>query len=385
MRILHVVPTYLPATRYGGPIYSVHGLCKALAAHGHDVHVFTTNVDGPGVSDVPLAQAVDLDGVKVWYFPTGLARRLYRSPAMARALEQRLDAFDILHLHSVFLWPTTVAARLARRRGVPYVLSPRGMLVGDLIRKRSPLLKTAWIELFERANVAGAASLHLTADVEAVELRKLKFRPRRLDIVPNGVDLPPDFPAEPRAPGCARVLSLGRVNWKKGLDRLIAAMAHVPDAELVIAGNDDEGYRPRLEAYAREMGVAARVVFHGPVHGEAKWNLIRSCDVFAMASYSENFGIVALEALACGRPVVVTPEVGLAQTVSEIGAGIVAEGRPETFGGAILALMNDEERRERMGRAGVAAASKSFSWSGVAERMEGLYSACVSTPADGGR
>ena len=71
LKLLHVVPTYLPATRYGGPIYSVHGLCKALAVRGHEVHVFTTNVDGPGDSAVPLGRPVDLDGVKVWYFPRG--------------------------------------------------------------------------------------------------------------------------------------------------------------------------------------------------------------------------------------------------------------------------------------------------------------------------
>ena len=77
MRILHVVPTYIPAYRYGGPIYSVHGLCKVLAAHGHDIHVFTTNVDGPNDSDVPLGTPVDMDGVKVWYFPSKHLRRLY--------------------------------------------------------------------------------------------------------------------------------------------------------------------------------------------------------------------------------------------------------------------------------------------------------------------
>ncbi|MCC3244457.1 glycosyltransferase [Methylocystis sp. WRRC1] len=380
MRILHVVPTYLPATRYGGPIYSVHGLCKALAARGHEVHVFTTDVDGSSVSDVPLEQAVDLDGVQIWYFGTGLGRRLYRSPLMARALDQRIDAFDILHLHSVFLWPTTFAARLAQRRQIPYVLTPRGMLVGDLIRKKSWLLKTSWIELFERANVRGAAALHLTAEVEAVEIRKLGFKPSRVDIIPNGVDMPPeelDEQCEKRL----RVLSLGRVNWKKGLDRLIAAMAYVPQAELVIAGNDEEGYCERLEVCAKEAGVGDRILFQGPVHGAAKWRLLRSCHVFAMASYSENFGVAALEAMACGRPVVVTPQVGLAQSVRETGAGVVADGAPEMFGRALLTLLNDAETRERMGRAGAKAAAERFSWARVSERIENVYQECLNVPS----
>ena len=76
MRLLHVVPTYLPASRYGGPLYSVHALCAALAKRGHDVHVYTTNVDGPGVSAVPVDRPVDMDGVQVSYFVTGRGRRL---------------------------------------------------------------------------------------------------------------------------------------------------------------------------------------------------------------------------------------------------------------------------------------------------------------------
>jgi hypothetical protein len=86
MRILHVVPSYYPATRYGGTIRSVHGLCAGLASCDHDVQVLTTNVDGPGVSDVPLDRPVMRDGVAIHYCSVGLGRRLYRSPAMGRDL-----------------------------------------------------------------------------------------------------------------------------------------------------------------------------------------------------------------------------------------------------------------------------------------------------------
>jgi len=381
LRVLHVVPTYLPATRYGGPIVSVHGLCKALAARGHDVHVYTTNVDGGGVSDVELERPVDVDGVKAWYFPTGLGRRLYRSPTMGVALERSTATFDVIHLHSVFLWPTTAAARLARKRRVPYVLCPRGMLVEDLIRRKSRWLKSTWIAAFERANIAGAASLHFTAEIEAEEFRRLGFNAMRVDIVANGVEAPGKsaLGAATQASTGARprVLSLGRVNWKKGLDRLICAMAYVPSAELVIAGNDEEGYQPKLERLAANVGVADRTVFVGPVYGDRKWEFIRSCDVFAMASRSENFGIAALEAMACGRAVVATPEVGLARTIEESGAGLVAEGDPQSFGRALASVLADANLREAMGRLGARVAAAEFSWGGVAERVESIYRECV--------
>src|SRR5262245_12393968 len=137
MRILHVVPSYLPAHRYGGPIYSVHGLAKALVERHHEVHVFTTNVDGLGVSDVPVGCSVNVDGVKVRYFPVTWPRRLFRSPALALALKEMVPQMSIVHLHSVFLWPTWAAAQASRKEHVGYVVSPRGMLVRELIKRRS--------------------------------------------------------------------------------------------------------------------------------------------------------------------------------------------------------------------------------------------------------
>jgi glycosyltransferase involved in cell wall biosynthesis len=107
-----------------------------------------------------------MDGVKVWYFPSRRLRRLYWSPPMARMLASEIGSFDLVHLHSVFLWPTWAAARAARRRGIPYALSPRGMLVKDLLRARSRYAKTAWIALIERANLAHAAGIHVTSPVE---------------------------------------------------------------------------------------------------------------------------------------------------------------------------------------------------------------------------
>src|SRR6516162_11089244 len=95
MRILHVVPSYLPAVRYGGPIFAVHGLCRALAARGHHVEVFTTNVDGPNNSAVPLGISVPLDGVHVRYFPSKKIRRLYWSPPLGRTLKSHIAEFTV--------------------------------------------------------------------------------------------------------------------------------------------------------------------------------------------------------------------------------------------------------------------------------------------------
>jgi len=387
MKILHVVPTYAPAWKHGGPIRSVHGLCKALAARGHQVTVFTTDVDTEGA--VPVGRAVALDGVEVWYFPVTVPRRLYRSPRMGAALRQRIAGFDVVHLHSVFLWPTAAAARAAERAGVPYLLAPRGMLVPDLLRRRGRWRKAAWLRLVERRTLARAAGLHVTAELEAEEARKLDLPLPRVFVVPNGIDPEaapsPDAPAAPvrdLLAGPPFLLYLGRLSWKKGLDRLIPAMTRVPDTVLAVAGNDEEGIRPKLEALTREAGVAGRVVFLGPVDGANKAALLHGCAALVLPSYSENFGNAVLEAMAAGRPVAVTPEVGLAGVVREERAGIVAEGDPIILGDALRALLADPDR-EAMGRRGVEAAGRRFGWAAVAAQMEAVYRVLSCRPGEG--
>lgn len=378
MHILHVVPTYLPAVRYGGPIYSVHGLCKALAARGHAVDVYTTNVDGAGESAVPIGEPVVMDGVRVTYFTSKVLRRLYFSPSMAMALRKAVRSCDLVHAHSVFLWPTLAAARIAQRRGVPYVISPRGMLVPSLIRRKSRWLKTAWVELFERRTITRAVAVHVTSQSEGEELKGLHLRPRRLWVTPNGIESDAAAPREYSETG-RDIVFIGRLNWEKGLDRLIPAMAHVPGVRLVVAGNDEENYLPELQALANTHGVLERVSFVGHVSGEAKLDLLRRAALLVLPSYSENFGNVVLEAWAAGRPVVVTPEVGLAGAVRRSGGGIVTPGDPVSLGGAIRALLEDRVRANAAGLAGRALVEKEFSWRVVAEAMEKHYLSVLAT------
>jgi glycosyltransferase involved in cell wall biosynthesis len=389
LRILHVVPTYLPAWRYGGPVLAVHGLCKALAARGHEVTVFTTNVHGEGTLDVAPEEPVLIDGVEVEYFRVRPPRRLYFSPRLGKALRERIAGFDVVHLHSVFLWPTMAAARAAERNAVPYVLSPRGMLVPELIRARGRWRKRAWMLLAERRTIARAAALHATSPLEAREAARLGLSLPAVFVAPNGID--PEIWNGNGSESSSTIrdligsgpflLFLGRLSWKKGLDRLIPAMAQVPGAALAVAGNDEEDLRPALEKLARQAGVANRIVFLGPVHGADKATLLRGAQALVLPSYSENFGNVVLEAWAAGRPVVVTPEVGLAEAVRETGAGWVVEGDPAPLAEALRGLLADPDRCDEWGRRGAQAIRERYGWSSVAREMEEVYERIRKAPA----
>jgi glycosyltransferase involved in cell wall biosynthesis len=381
MHILHVTPTYLPAVRYGGPIFAVHGLCRALVSRGHKVEVFTTNIDGASESEVPIGVPVALDGVRVRYFSSDFLRRLSWAPSLARALKQELATFDLVHLHSVFLWPTWVAARLARRARVPYLLSPRGMLVKDMIERRNRIIKTGWLNLIEKTNLEGAAAIHVTSELEWTELLRFKWQLPRVALIPNGVDEVGSEAADVVSTDVEEltserplVLFLGRISWKKGLDRLLNSFALTSRGTLAIVGTDDERLVPQLRRYADKLQIGDRVRFlPRTVLGSDKEHLFAAAQLFVLPSFSENFGNTVFEAMQRGIPVVVTPEVGAAEIVRKAQGGIVADGDPAPLSAAINCLIEDPARARERGEAGRCYVMKYYTWPHVASKMEALY------------
>jgi glycosyltransferase involved in cell wall biosynthesis len=377
MKLLHVAASYLPATRYGGTIVSVHGLCKALAVRGHDVHVFTTSIDGPDDSPVVHNAPTSMDGVSVHYFQSRMLRRLFYAPDLSTALSSTIATFDLVHTHAIYLAPLWSAARAARAARVPYVVSPRGMLEKSLIERKSALWKALLIAFVERRHLEGASAIHVTSRRERDEAAAFGFDLPPLFEVPNGVDAPvaqgEASPAITALGSQKFVLFLGRINWKKGLNRIIAAMALVPELKLVIAGPDENGYRRVVEDLAAAHDVASRVVFSGPANAADKAALFRMACALVLPSYSENFGNVVIEAWAEGCPVIVTPEVGLADAVSACGGGWVVKGTPQELAGAIDRVAGSQALRQQAGERGRAEGRRRYTWSAVAEQMEAVY------------
>jgi glycosyltransferase involved in cell wall biosynthesis len=387
---LHVVPTYLPAVRYGGPIQSVHALCRALAAQGHVTDVFTTNVDGPGDSDVPLERPVDLEGVQVTYFPSRRLRRLYWSPPMRRALFARVADYDLVHVHAIYLWPTWTAARAARALHVPYVVSPRGMLVPQLIRRKNRWIKEAWIRLIEKPNLERAAAVHTTSEIEAHHLGGFGWSLPTVAMVPHGVDDPPADTGAALSPdiasaiaGAPPVLAFGRISWEKGLDRLIAALPLVPATRVIIAGGDG-GQAGALAAQARKLNVADRVtIIARHVAGADKEALFASAAAYAMTSLSENFGLAAFEAMRRGLPVLATPDVGMSEIVAKAQAGVIVDPSPEGIARGLATLLQDRAASRVMGESGRSLVIAEYGWNAVATRMTEVYRAAIE--GQGGR
>lgn len=154
---------------------------------------------------------------------------------------------------------------------------------------------------------------------------------------------------------------------------MIAALKMLPDVELVIAGNDDEGYTETLTDLAVSCGVADRVRFAGAVYGEDKTKLIESCHIVALPSRSENFANVILEAMAASRPVLVTAEVGMAEIVLRARCGRVVDPHPSSVAMGARRLLSDKKLARSMGEAGRQCAREQFDWNTIAQQMTSQY------------
>jgi glycosyltransferase involved in cell wall biosynthesis len=224
-----------------------------------------------------------------------------------------------------------------------------------------------------------------TCSDEVFELLRLGADRRRITVIPCGVNLSnfrPDGPAEPRTPGRRRLVCVARFVERKGVGNVISALARVPDAELVIAGGPDArelGTCPearRLRALAADHGIADRVALRGRLERGELPALLRSADVVVCVPWYEPFGIVPLEAMACGIPVVASAVGGLIDTVVHGVTGVhVPPRRPDRLAAALRTLLADPARRHALGDAGARRARQRYGWDRIAEQTHEAYAA----------
>ena len=311
MRVLHVTPYFAPAFRYGGPPRSILGLCRALGEAGVDVEVLTTTANG----DQPLPPApagVDYEGVRVRYFPLAWPQRYWRAQGLRAALHTATAGADLVHVHGLWNMTSWSGVSCARTAGKPHVISPRGMLQPEAMRRHRALKTLAYWGV-ERRNLKSAALLHATSDAERGELTK--YGPS-VAVIPNGVT---SICAAPKAIAALRqraeicetdqvVTFLGRLHPIKRLDLLAGAFEIVrqrhPSAKLLIAGPDEGGYRRRVEPLFAPVSNATRWL--GALDSGEIAALFAASRVLVQCSDSESFGMSIAEALTAGVPVVAT-------------------------------------------------------------------------------
>jgi glycosyltransferase involved in cell wall biosynthesis len=386
MRVLHVIAGLGSST--GGPAVIAVELSAALRSAGVDSVIFSTDQSGPASArSYRPAREEDLPPrareIEIRLFPTRHPRRLAFSPELYAALRRETRHYDVVHIHSLFLFPQFAAFRHAKKAGVPYVISQHGALDPHL-RSRGRVRKKATHLVWQKRMLNGAGALHVGSEEEARGIADVVPRVPRVQ-APFGVasgdyeELPSGDSFRGNHLGGFEgpiVMNVGRLAWKKGLDILIRAFALVaadaPQAKLVLAGPDEDGVRPLLMQLAQRERVADRVVFTGMLRGAEIRAALAAADIWALPSRAEAFPMAVLEALAAGKPIVISPAVNTAPDIAEAEAGIVCAAEPDAFAREIVTLLRDDERRAQLAR-NARAFARRFDWDAIAPRWIDLY------------
>ncbi len=362
----------------GGTAVAVAELGRAQKRAGLDVTVITTFVQPPDSTAQSLRDA-GVDVVEI-----GPAKGpLQRHASIAPTLRQRIATADIVHIAALWEEIQHQAARVARQLRVPYLISPHGML-DPWSLSQSRLKKQIYLALRLRRDLNAAAALHFTTSIERDLTTPLKLHPPAI-VEPNGVDLREfdDLPARrtfrakhPEIADKPMVLFLSRVHPKKGLDLLVPAFAAAapPQAMLVIAGPDCDGYAAQVRDAAQRAGIGQRVIFSGMLRGRDRLEPMVDADLFVLPSYQENFGIVVAEALACGCPVIVSDQVNIHPDVYAAGVGQVVPTKIEPLGAALKRwLVDDAQSRQAAAAKAPAFVRERYDWNQIAQRWVGHY------------
>jgi len=323
MNILHIIPTLSP--RAGGPTTVVIGLVKSQMKRGDKVIICTTDKDEPPIWTIipQLKKIANEEGIVIKHFPAHTP--LLISPRLFMWLFANIRKFDIIHIHSIYRFPSSIAALLSRLFNKPYIIRPHGSLDPFLYRqsKYSLFIKRIYEKLIDSPNLKNATYVWFTSSVEKELTSYLKLQMNSI-VIPNGIDFSryehlPAYGNFRKEIGVSNetklILFLGRINFKKGLDLLIPAFAkflsEFPNSCLAIVGPDNENYLSKVKRWIIENNIEKNVIIKDSIEHKLVKQAYVDSDLFVLPSYTENFGMTVIESLACGCPVLISDKVNI--------------------------------------------------------------------------
>lgn len=370
----------------GGQNVHVASLSAALARRGHEVVVYTRRDSETAPRRVDTG-----DGYAVVHVDAGPRTEISKDellpfvPELSRGLDDAISASrpDVVHAH---FWMSGLASMLATRgTDLPVVQTFHALGTVKRRHQRDADSSPAARIRIERALARDAARVVATCSDEVFELVRMGARRTSVSVVPCGVDVDHFTPSGdiaqlPETGRAHKLLVVGRLVARKGVDDVIRALRFLPDTDLLIAGGparaelDADPEVQRLRRIADQAKVLDRVIFLGSTSRAEMPALMRAVDVLVTVPWYEPFGIVPLEAMACGLPVVASAVGGLQDTVVDGTTGLLVPPRqPQLLAEALRRLLQDPVRREAFGFAGVDRARARYNWDRVAQDTEAVY------------
>lgn len=377
MKILHIAHSVRPEG--GGVAKAVRGLTESLAKKGIGISIFAPSEHN---KDTLMS---DIEGVDTRIFPEGFFSRFWAgySRPLNRALRKEVFSFDLVHIHGIWHYPHFAAYRAARFAGKPFMVTVHGKLEPWCLNHKT-FKKKIYSGLIQRKILREASALHAITDEEVKNISRFVDN-QNIFRVSNGLNTEEfeDLPERerfgdlyPEVKGKKVILFLGRIHPVKGLDLLARAFGDLlkvrRDIQLVIAGPDENGYRGQVTEMLKAENALNHTSFTGMITGRDRLAAFSGADILVLPSYSEVLGLSALEAMACGIPVIITSGCNFPE-VEESGSGIIIDADHLQLSSAVKRLLDDEDLGRRMGERGRKFVKEKFDWDRVSYEIVKIY------------
>ncbi len=289
-----------------------------------------------------------------------------------------------VHITAIWNFPVSAGAYLSRKFKIPYIISPIGTLDPNVIKIKSYFIKKFYYNLISKRDIKGASTIHYTTEYEREKTQEYWGIKNQGFIIPRGIEIHKFeksderiFNKIPFLRNKKYVLFLSRINWKKGLDILIPAFYEIlkdfKDIYLVITGPDNEGYGEKVKKWVNDYGIDKNVIFTGPLYGEEKILILKNAEIFVLPSYSENFGMAVVEAMASGVPVLISDKVGIYKEVEKYNAGIITQTKMESVCKGIKILLENKDLRSQISESAKKLVKDHYDINKVADEMIKVY------------
>lgn len=388
VKVAFIVTHYPPSSGFGGVCESGYGLSGAMSKNGLSLDVITS--DASKNSRIPFKSFLKFEraNLKIHPFKYFYNERSCFSFTSKKLIKSIIRKNDIVHINGIYTHPVTIGARCARQAKKPHIIATRNGLDPWMMRIKTFKKKLGFFS-YVKNDLMGNNCIHVTAAKEMEACLKMGIK-GPFTIIPNGIDtsqfvhLPDSSQSEifwPELKNRKVVLFMSRLSRQKGLDLLVPLWPDIikkhPDALLVIAGPDYIGYEKIVRGMVEDSRCNDSILFTGNVEGEQKLSLFSRADLFILPSYSENFGNVIAEAMACGIPVITTHATPWKE-LDEVGCGSYVPVETIAIREALDDMLSLKDNvRKQMGERGKKIISEKYTWDIAARKMFTVYSAVL--------
>lgn len=389
MKILHVAHFFYPCLSAGGVVNASYQIAR-MQARDNSVKVISSDACKERLKFEESRYDVDIDGIKVDYFKNisnrfKLATMLDTPIGAIFRIKNQIGDFDVVHVHEHRQTLSIIACYFARRYGIPYVVQAHGSVL-PFFQKEG--LKNIFDKVFGFKILHGASKVFALTEVEKEQYLKMGVEEDRIEIVPLGINIEEysDLPEE----GIFRekfniskddklIIFIGRVHEIKGLDLLIDAFKELADSEddvkLAIVGPDD-GYMDALNLRIAECDLSDKVIVTGPLYKSEKQEALVDCDLFVMPSKYESFTTSGLEAMACGKPLVLTKNNHIHDWVDG-SVGLACDDDKMSLKDSMAEVLFDEELSKKFGMNGRRLIQEKYNWDMINEQILNIYESII--------